>query len=711
MSVKRSLRLALFLCASSLVSVAFACPALAAPEAPAATAPKAMTATDLLSLQRAGDPRLSPDGKTLLYRVSAADWKQNKVVSSLWRLGADGEARLMIEEGGADLSFAPDGRRFAFVAKRGEDKASQIYVMSIDGGEAKRLTESPKNLGNLKWSDDGRYIYFTAQTPDSKTDKKRLSEKDDMFLFEEPRLRTLLRRADAVTGKLQTVVSGDFDVKSYDIAADGETLVYVRAPSRLLDDSQLGEIWLHKPGTRDRRLTDNNHAEFGLKLTPDARSLLFLANAKDGRYATVNTNLFVMDTATKSISELATRATDEPGWELESAAFSPDGRTVYFVANEGVRSTLNSVPAKGGAWTTLVTGDSVVSDFDVAAQSGRIAYSLSSATQPAEIYSLDPQKPKPSQATHLNDDISRRFRLPKQEALQWTAPDGQRLEGLITYPLDYVPGKAYPLIVQSHGGPRSSDQFNIFAYGRLNPLLAARGVMTLSVNYRGGTAYGDTFLQGMNGGYFRYADKDVLSGVDELIKRGMADPDRLGTMGWSAGGHMTNRLITTTNRFKAAASGAGTVDWTSMYLTSDTRWQRQEWFITPPYGTTARRDLYEEYSALSRLDKVTTPTLIMAGAEDERVPTAQSIMLFRSLKLLGVETELYLAPREPHNFSELRHRLFQVNKHMDWFLKHLTGDTYVWDKAPDAKADPKSESKTEDEDKDEAADFDSAKIF
>ena len=259
-----------------------------------------------------------------------------------------------------------------------------------------------------------------------------------------------------------------------------------------------------------------------------------------------------------------------------------------------------------------------------------------------------------------------------------------------------MPDKAYPLVVQNHGGPRSVDQFNIFSYGRLNPLLAARGIMTLTVNYRGGTAYGDTFLQGMNGGYFKYADKDVLSGIDELIKRGMVDPERMGVMGWSAGGHMTNRLITTTDRFKAAASGAGTVDWTSMYLTSDTRWQRQEWFITPPYGTTARRDLYEEYSALSRLDKVTTPTLIMAGAEDDRVPTAQSIMLYRSLKALGVETELYLAPREPHNFAELRHRLFQVNKHMDWFLTRLTGETYEWAKAPDDKAD----GTREDEEKD-----------
>lgn len=682
----RSLCLALLLSVSlPTLSVAAPAPVASTAEQPRVQA-RTMTATDLLSLQRASDPKLSPDGQTVLYRVSTSDWKQNKVTLSLWRAEADGhDARLMVEDGGSDVTWSPDSRRFAFVAKRGEDKAAQIYVMSVDGGEAKRLTDSTKNISNIKWSDDGRFIWFTAQTPDSKADKKRIADKDDMFAFEEPRLRTTLRRADAVTGKLHTVVSGDFDVKSYDVAADGETVAFIRAPSRLLDDGQFSEIWLHPATGPNRQLTDNDYGEGGVKIAPDGQTILFLANAKDGRYDTVNRNLFVLDVASKAITELGTRVTNEPGWEIENAAFAPNGKSVYFTANEGVRATLNRVPVTGGAWTTLVTGDSVVSDFDIASRSGRIAYIQSSATQPAELYTLDPAK-KPVQVSHLNDMLGQRFRLPKQEAVQWTAPDGQKLEGLITYPLDYVAGKAYPLIVQSHGGPRSVDQFNIFSYGRLNPLLAARGVMTLSVNYRGGTAYGDTFLQGMNGGYFKYADKDVLSGVDELIKRGLADPERLGTMGWSAGGHMTNRLITTTNRFKAAASGAGTVDWTSMYLTSDTRWQRQEWFITPPYGTTARRDLYEEYSALSRLDKVTTPTLIMAGAEDDRVPTQQSIMLYRSLKMLGVETELYLAPREPHNFAELRHRLFQVNKHMDWFLKRLTGETYIWDAAPGDKA-------------------------
>lgn len=696
MFVQRSLCLALLLS----VSVTAMPPVASARAAISAEAPRAMTAVDLLSLQRASDPRISPDGRFVLYRVSTSDWKKNRVTFTLWRAQTDGShPRPLVEEIGSDLTWAPDSRQFAFVAKRGDDKVSQIYTMPIDGGEAKRLTDSTTSVSDIRWSPDGRFIYFTARSTESKADKKRISDKDDMFAFEEPRNRTQLRRADVTTGALHTVASGDFDVKSFDVAADGETVAYVRAPSRLLDDGQFGEIWWQSKAAAATQITTNNFGESGIKLSPDGNTVLFLANAKHGQYGTFNRNLFALNTASRAVTELATRATDEPGWEIESAAFTADGRGVYFTANEGVRATLNRVAISGGPWTTLIMGDSVVSDFD-ASNSGRIAYVQYSARHPAELFTLDTTKPKAKsvQVTHLSDKLDARFRLPRQEAIRWTAPDGQKLEGLVTYPLDYEPGKAYPLILQNHGGPRSVDQFNIFSYGRLNPLLAAHGIMTLTVNYRGGTAYGDTFLQGMNGGYFRYADKDVLSGVDELIRRGMADPERLGVMGWSAGGHMTNRLITTTNRFKAAAPGASTVDWTSMYLTSDTRWQRQEWFITPPYGTTARRDLYEEYSALSRLDKVTTPTLIMAGAEDDRVPPAQSIMLYRSLKALGVETELYLAPREPHNFSELRHRLFQANKHMDWFLKRLTGETYIWapapskeDKAetPDSEPDPK----------------------
>ena len=655
-----------------LVAVLSSAPALAGE-------PATMNAVDLLSIARAGSSVPANDGSSILYRVTQADWKKNHAASELWSVDtASGKPRRMLADGGSDATWSPDGRTIAFVDRREGDKVSQIYLLPADGGEARKLTSLHTAPADLVWSEDGKSIWFLASLPDDKELAKRKKMRDDMFAFEAPRARRALWKADVASGKAEKVITGDFEVRSFDLSVDGCVVLYRRATSRLLDDQSASELWVHAVGAEDRRLTDNDYQEMSSRLSPDGRTALFIANARDGHYGTFNANLFVIDLASGKIRELA----DGPPWAVEEALWSADGRTIYFTAQEGVRTGLYAVPAAGGRWRKLAGGDSVISSIALSRDGRMLTYTERSALQPEEVVRIDPRNPRPIRVTHLNDDIAARFRLPRQEVIRWTAPDGQALEGLITYPLDYVPGQAYPTIVQSHGGPRSADQFNVFAYGRFQPLLAARGVLVLSVNYRGGTGYGDAFLQGMNAGYFRHADKDVLAGVDELVKRGVADPERLGMMGWSAGGHMTARLETVTDRFKAAVVGAGAVDWPSMYLGSDTRWQRKEWFVTPPYGTTARRDLYQDYSPLASVDKVKTPTLILAGAEDERVPSAQAVMYYRALSALGVESELYLAPREPHNFRELRHRLFQINVQMDWFSRHVLGAAYEPAKAP-----------------------------
>ncbi|MCJ2182556.1 S9 family peptidase [Novosphingobium sp. 1949] len=648
--------------------------------------PRVMTAVDLLNLARASSPMPSPDGSAILYRVSHADWDKNKAVSELWRLDAAGGApRRMLADAGSHASWSPDGRAIAFVDTREGDKTAQIYLLAADGGEARRLSALDTAPSDLVWSDDGKALFFLANVPQSKERTARLKAKDDMVPFEEPLDHKALWRLDLADGaapaKAQRVVEGGFDVRAFDRVggAHGGRIVYRRAASGLLDDQSASELYLHVDGAPDRRLTDNDYNETELRLAPDGRSALFIATAKGGRYGTFNPNLFVLDLASGAVREMAAG----PDWAVKEAIWSADGRTIYFTAQDGVRTTLQAVDLAHDRVTRLVGGDAVIGGIALSRDGHTLGFAQRTSARPEEIVTFDPARPRPIQRTHLHDDLASRFRLPRQEAIHWTTRDGQKLEGLLTYPLDYQPGKRYPLIVQSHGGPRSADQFNLFAYSRFLPLLTARGAMVLSVNYRGGTGYGDTFLQGMNAGYFRLADKDVLSGVDELVARGLADPDRLGMMGWSAGGHMTARLETVTDRFKAAVVGAGAVDWPSMYLTSDTRWQRKEWFVTPPYGTTARRDLYQDYSPLAAVDKVTTPTLILAGAEDERVPSSQSVMYYRALKALGVESRLYLAPREPHNFRELRHRLFQINAQVEWFSRLVLGLDFTPEEAPE----------------------------
>jgi dipeptidyl aminopeptidase/acylaminoacyl peptidase len=205
----------------------------------------------------------------------------------------------------------------------------------------------------------------------------------------------------------------------------------------------------------------------------------------------------------------------------------------------------------------------------------------------------------------------------------------------------------------------------------------------LQPNYRGSTGYGDDFLRDMVGHYFQNAHLDVMAGVDELIRRGIVDPDHLVKMGWSGGGHMTNKIITSTTRFKAASAGAGAANWISMYAQSDVRTYRTPWFGGTPWQKDAPISAYWDNSPLKEVWKVTTPTIFLVGEKDVRVPSPQSVEMYRALKSNHVPTHLYIAPREPHGWAELRHVLFKMNVELDWFEKYAMNRTYTWEKAPD----------------------------
>jgi dipeptidyl aminopeptidase/acylaminoacyl peptidase len=292
----------------------------------------------------------------------------------------------------------------------------------------------------------------------------------------------------------------------------------------------------------------------------------------------------------------------------------------------------------------------------------------------------------PVQVSHVFDRYARDFRLPRQQKVEWKGADGVTVEGLLFYPLDYQAGQRYPLVVQTHGGPQASDKFGFSRWGNYTQVLTAKGYMVLQPNYRGSTGYGDAFLRDMVGHYFVNAHLDVMTGVDHLIALGLVDGNRMAKMGWSGGGHMTNKIITFTNRFKAAASGAGAANWISMYAQSDVRTYRTPWFGGTPWQANAPIDAYWDHSPLKDVSKVTTPTIFLVGEEDVRVPKPQSVEMYRALKSLGVPTHLYVAPREPHGWGELRHELFKVNVELDWFEKYVTERPYTWEKAPGAEA-------------------------
>jgi dipeptidyl aminopeptidase/acylaminoacyl peptidase len=276
-----------------------------------------------------------------------------------------------------------------------------------------------------------------------------------------------------------------------------------------------------------------------------------------------------------------------------------------------------------------------------------MTFQLDEPARLGDVWTLPFDGGTPARVTAVYDSLARDFALPRQEKVSWKGADGVTIDGLLFHPIGYRTGTRYPLVVQLHGGPQESDKFGYGPGVIVNyvPVLAARGYAVLRPNYRGSTGYGSAFLRDVVGGYFKNMHTDVLAGVEALVEQGIADPDRLAVMGWSAGGHLTNKLVTVTSRFKAASSTAGAANWTSLFAQTDTRANRALWFGGTPWQPDAPTAALWDHSPLKDAWRVKTRTMFVVGQEDPRVPIEQSIE-YRALRANGVPTQLLVAPRE-----------------------------------------------------------------
>ncbi|KPK81314.1 MAG: hypothetical protein AMS25_07030 [Gemmatimonas sp. SM23_52] len=653
------------------------------PSRAAAQERRPMTIVDLINVPSLYDPQLSPDGLQLLYVLSEADWEKNQTVSHIWRVDADGGNTLQLthgEDGEGSPRWSPDGEFIAFLAERGEDEGNQVYLLRVVGGEAYPLSEHETGVSEISWSPDGAWIYFCASDEKSEEQKAREEKKNDVYAFDEDYRQVHLWRVSVESGEEERVTEGGYSVLSYELSRDGEMVVHRRGPSPLFDDWDESELWVMVLRTGEsRQLTDNSVAEYGEELSPDGAWVLFTTSANGEFESYYNDNLFIVPTAGGDPRELM------PGcpYEVNGASWSADGRTIYFLANTGVRRDLFQLDVSTGEYRQLSEGDHSLGGWSYYPSLRRHIFSISERTNPGDVWRLDERRrARPVRITHVFDHLVEEFQLPRQEAIRWKGADGVTVEGLLYYPLDYQEGQRYPLVVQTHGGPASSDKFAFGSAGDYVQKLAALGYFVLQPNYRGSTGYGDDFLRDMVGHYYQNAHLDVMAGVEYLIEQGLVDGERMAKMGWSAGGHMTNKIITFTDWFKAASSGAGAVNWISMYGQSDVRIYRTPWFGGTPWQESAPIDVYWENSPLSDIAKVTTPTIVLVGVDDPRVPMPQSVELYRALRSNGVPTHLYVAPRERHGWRELRHRLFKANVELDWFERWVMERDYEWERAP-----------------------------
>lgn len=657
----------------------------------AAAQPRPLGFVEALSLPVIQDPQLSPDGRQVVFAMESADWKANRRISHLHRINVDGTDQVQLtfgERGETSPRWSPDGAQVAFLARRDGDDHNQIYLLHTGGGEARRLTTHASAPASLSWAPDGSRLYFVAADPKTAEEREKDRLQDDVYAFEETNFKQRHLWAVDLAGAATRLTDGAFSVGQYAASPDGSRLVMSRVPSPLLEFSHLAELWVtdHRGADAMQLTSGNRVSEGGLSVSPDNTRVLFRAGANEALEGYHNGKLFIVPIAGGPV-RLVTPA--DATFDVRDAEWAKDGATIYFVANLGVHDELFGLDVASRRATALTSGEHSVGGFAYAPGVDRFVFTLNTAAHPPEVFVAAPSAPAPQRVTRAFADLASRLQLARQERLTWQGQDGQTVEGLLYYPVGYREGQRYPLIVATHGGPASADTFGFSPDAQV---YAGKGYAVLKPNYRGSTGYGDGFLREMSKGYFKQSHLDVMTGTDAVIAKGIADPARLIKMGWSAGGHMTNKIITFTDRFKAASSGAGAANWISMYAQSDNREFRTPWFGGTPWQANAPIDLYWDHSPLKYVSQVKTPTLFLVGEEDPRVPLPQSVEMYRALRALGVPTHLYVAPREGHGWTELRHRLFKLQVEMEWFERWVNGAAYRWEAAPDGKPGDKTGS-------------------
>lgn len=647
---------------------------------------RAMTFEDVLALKNVSDAQVSPDGKWVAYVVTSADMTENASDADLWLVSTSGGEPIRLttsKKNDNQPRWSPDSKRIAFVSAR--EEKPQIFLISPFGGEPDRLTDSKSGVQTFQWSPDGNRIAYVAPKNPTAEEEKKQKDKDDAQVIDKDFKFTRIWVIDVATKKASEMVKGDFSASDAQWSPSGSQIAYVVNPTPKADDGSTSDIWIVDAGSgKQRKLTDNNGPDSAPRWSPDGRQIAYLSrDLENGEIG--QQRLTVISAEGGAPREIASTFEYQPG----PARWSADGRTIYF--NAGIRTTSQvfSVPSVGGEAKQVSNFSGVIGAASFSRDGAVIAFTKSDIQHPDDVYVA---KSLPIgdgiKLTDHNPQV-REITLGASEVIRWKSKDGMEIEGTLIYPAGYEQGKRYPTVALIHGGPSGVwAQSFPGSWGNFGHVWAGKGWVVFYPNVRGSSSYGEKFLlanvRDWGGGDYQ----DIQTGLDYLIAKGIADPDKLGQAGWSYGGYMTAWTLTQTNRFKAVMVGAGLTNMYSMYSTNDLQRVLEVYFGGQPWDDA---EFYWRRSAMAFIKKAKTPTLILHGGADTRVPPSQAQELYIGLRKNNVPVEMVLFPREPHGLQEPRHRLDKMRREYAWFSKYVLG-VEVPEPKP-AKDEKKSEEK------------------
>ncbi len=611
-----------------------------------------LTPEQTLAIRSVSDPEVSPDGRRVAFVVTEPPEgaERNRDVWIVTVVSR--EVRRLTYTPAAESSprWSPDGRTLAFLSSRGG--APQIYLLPMDGGEALALTEGKSDVRSFEWSPDGREIAFIATEPRSPEEEKKIKDKDDARVVDKDDRNGRVWIVDVASKAVRQLTHDPWAVSQVRWTPKGDALV-VQATDRPASEQETDRIC--GVSLADGAVTPiaAPRGPFGgLAISPNGASVAYLAARVDGPSPH---DLYVRPLGPGAARNLTATSLDRPVGGVE---WQPDGRLMGIV-QDGFKSRLYAIAPDGRA-DALPAAPVNPSSFS--SKAGVLAFTGETAVEPPELW-LSVEGGAAERVTHLNDGWQHPP-LVAPEVFKYKSFDGASIEAALLVPPGHQAGVKLPLVVLVHGGPtgRWSDRFE--SWGQL---LVSRGYAVLYPNIRGSTGYGFAFLESNRADWGGGDFKDVMAGVDAVVARGLADPDRLGIGGWSYGGYMSEWAITETDRFKAAVVGAGLSDLASEFGT-EAGPSYDEWFYGLPYE---RLQGFIKSSPVTYIKNAKTPTLILQGTEDTTDPQGQSDELYRPLKRYGVEAEYVLYPREGHGLREEKHLLDRLNRIIAWYEKYL----------------------------------------
>lgn len=629
---------------------------------------RVITVEDQTAFITPGSPVFSPDGQWIAYTLSSDDYAKNESTTRIWMQSATGGAPIPLTSASHSSRqpvFSLDGKTLYFLSAR-DEQPTQMWSLDLEnGGEAVAITDLDRGVSQINFSSDQKKLLLVLRDEDTSEPLVKGSDPwvVDRLQFKADYRGYLDHRRDHIyvydidSAQLTQITSGDFDDSAPAWSPDDQQVAF--ASNRGVDGTYDTDIWLvdAQGGKAAVKLTANAGADASPTWHPDGRWLVTRSAMADvaANYAVNQLTRINIETREQQwLSESLDR-------NVSRLAFSTDGNSLYFLVEDSGEQHVARLDWTDGAIERLVSEPVIVSQFDVDA-SGRIAGVLSSDLNPGVLFV---QEQGSMRTLHdPNAPLLNELRLGVTEEIHYSAPDGWEIEGFLTLPPDYRPGQRYPAVLRIHGGPvgQYGHGFSFEAQ-----ILAAQGYVVIRTNPRGSSGYGQAFTLGLYQGWGEKDYQDVLAGVDHVIERGYADPDRLGMGGYSYGGILTNYLLGRTDRFKAAVSGAGSGHYLASYGHDEYRF----WYESELGLPWENRELWERLSPFNRIHLATTPTLFMAGEKDWNVPVQGSEQLYQVMRRVGTETRLVVYPGEHHggwSFPNERDALLRM---LDWYARYL----------------------------------------